>query len=188
MSGFRDIIKPGVGLITQAWAGQREGKTAVLVAMLLWLMGYGGYSPSECCGNQSVYIKGYQKFTNAELMVVLRRMITEHVRHKVILIAEADRAFPPRFWHDEEQTRALLGLWQNEKMENWILYDTHYGGVDILLERATQLYLVPHYVPELDCIDVEVISKVDLIPATTYGIDNVSEIVFPYYDTKEPVD
>lgn len=183
-----EFVPPDVGLCVEAWGLQREGKTAVLMAIALWLMAHGGYLPSEVASNQTIYIKGVRKFNKDEMFELLQKMIKEHVRHKVLLIAEADRYFPPRFWHDPEQSRSLIGLWQNEKLENWILFDTHIGGADVQLERTAQLYIVPHYLRWNDSIECEVISKINLIPSTSFGIDDVSELIFPYYDHKEPVD
>lgn len=175
-------------MIAQFEQGQRKGKTAAMVACMLWLMGYGGYAPSDCCGNQTIHINGYTKFSNEQILFVMKNMIKEHVKGKVVMIAEADRAFPPRFWQDKKQTNALIGLWQDEKCGNWFLYDCHFGGVDVLLERATQIYIVPEYIPYLDTIYVEIISKINLIPHMSAQIENVSERVFPFFDTHEPVD
>lgn len=175
-------------MIVKLVQGQRKGKTAVLVAIALWLMGFGGYKPTDVCGNLSIFIEGYRKFSNEQLLAMLRVMVEKHVRGKVVLISEADRAFPPRFWHDQKQTHALIGLQQDEKLGNWFVYDTHWRGVDVLLESAAQYEIIPIYRPALDRIDLEIIGLQDMIPHYAKTITNVSRRVFPYYDTYEPVD
>ena len=166
----------------------RSGKGIVGTGIVLWMMGFGGYAPFECCGNQTIKIEGFRKYNNAQLVAMLKVMVHEHVTHKVINVAEADRAFPPRFWQDKKQTEALLGLWQDEKLGIQFVYDTHYGGVDKMLRQAAQVIIVPHYVRYLDTVWCELISKIDLIPSTSYEITDVSKRIFPYYLTAEPVD
>ena len=173
-------------MIVKFVQGQRKGKTALIVGSILWLMGYGGYRPSECCGNFNIFVDGYRKFTNAQMLALLKVMVQKHVRHRVVGLTEADRLFPPRNWHNKEQTNALIGLWQDEKLDNWFLYDTHWGDVDILLREATQIIVVPEYHPELDSIWVEIISKIDRIPSISAEVTGVSRRIFPWYDTKEP--
>jgi hypothetical protein len=175
-------------VIVRVVQGQRKGKTAILVAIALWLMGFGGYAPDEVCGNLSIFIQGYRKFTNEQIRRMLQVMVEQHVRGKVVLISEADRAFPPRFWHDTKQTHALIGLQQDEKLMNWFVYDTHFRGVDVLLDSATQIEIIPVYRPALDRIDLEIIKLQDMDPHIPAMLENVSENIFPYYDTYEPVD
>ena len=97
-------------MIVQIVAGQRKGKGIVGVGIILWLMAYGGYAPTDVCGNQSIYIEGYRKFNNEQLLALLQVMVEKHVKGKIVYISEADRAFPPRFWQDKKQTHALIGL------------------------------------------------------------------------------
>jgi hypothetical protein len=175
-------------VIVKIIAGQRKGKGIVGVGIVLWLMAYGGYKPVDVCGNQSIYIEGYRKFTNDQLLGMLRVMVEQHVRGKVVYISEADRAFPPRFWHDSAQTHALIGLQQDEKLGNWFIYDTHWRGVDVLLDSASQYEVIPEYRPALDMVDVGIIKLQEHVPKIMAKIDNVSKRIFPYYDTHEPVD
>jgi hypothetical protein len=175
-------------MIVQIVAGQRKGKGIVGVGIILWLMAYGGYSPNDVCGNQSIFIEGYRKFNNEQLLSLLHVMVEKHVRGKIVYISEADRAFPPRFWQDRKQTHALIGLQQDEKLHNWFIYDTHMRGVDVLLADAAQIEIVPEYRPALDRVDVEITWLHDMIPHRSAMIENVSKRIFPYYDTYEPVD
>lgn len=175
-------------MIVKIIQGQRKGKGIVGVGIVLWLMAYGGYKPEDVCGNQSIYIEGYRKFTNEQILGLLRVMVEKHVRGKVIYIAEADRAFPPRFWHDSKQTHALIGLQQDEKLGNWFVFDTHWRGVDILLDSAAQIEIIPEYRPALDRVDVEIIMLQEMKEHIPAMIDHVSRRIFPYYNTHEPVD
>lgn len=175
-------------MIVKIVQGQRKGKGIVGVALVLWLMAYGGYSPHDCCGNQSIYIQGYRKFTNEQILGLLHVMVEKHVSGKVIYIAEADRAFPPRYWQDKKQTHALIGLQQDEKLGNWFIYDTHWRGVDVLLESATQWEIIPNYRKGNNYVDVEVIGLQDMVPHISARIEDIFTKVFPYYDTREPVD
>ena len=61
-------------------------------------------------------------------------------------------------------------------------------GVDVLLESAAQIEVVPEYRPALDRVDVEITWLHDMIPHRPAMIENVSTRIFPYYDTYEPVD
>jgi hypothetical protein len=175
-------------VIVKIVQGQRKGKGIVGVGIILWLMAYGGYKPEDVCGNQTIRIEGYRKFSNEQLVVMLRVMVEKHIQGKVIYISEADRVFPPRFWHDTKQTHALIGLQQDEKLGNWFVYDTHWRGVDVLLDSATQIEIIPEYRPALDRVDVEIIKCHELTRHISAKIDNVSKRIFPYYDTHEPAD
>jgi len=171
---------------------QRKGGTAVVVGIGLWLMAYGSadhlpYPPANVCSNQTVLIEGVRKFTNEQIVHMLGVMVKEHLTDRVFLLAEADRTFPPRSWQDKKQTAALIGVQQDEKMGNCIVYDSHLRGVDVLLDSATQIEIVCEYRPRLDCIDCEVTWLHDMIPCTPMRINNVSKKIFPYYWTHEPV-
>jgi hypothetical protein len=174
---------------------QRKGKGIVGAAIMLWLMAYGGYGPDDCCGNQSLFIPGthalipgYRTYHNTELLYIMQVMVSKHVRGKALWISEADRAFPPRFWHDSAQTRALIGLQQDEKMGNWFIWDAHWRGVDVLLQESTQIEIIPDYKAGNDFVDLEIIRLFDLVPAVSCRVENLHESIFPYYDTYEPVD
>ena len=171
---------------------QRKGGTAAIVGIGLWLMSYGyedhpPYPPANVCSNQTILIDGVRKFNNAQIVHMIGAMVDEHLTDKVFLLAEADRTFPPRSWHDPKQTKALIGVQQDEKLGNCIIYDSHLRGVDVLLDSATQIEIVCEYRPFYDRIDCEVTWLHDMIPHVSMAINHVSEVIFPYYYTREPV-
>lgn len=174
---------------------QRKGGTTAVIGIGLWLMAYGWpeqgirpYLPQNVASNQTVYIEGVRRFTNEQIKHMLSVMVHSHLTDRMFLLAEADRLFPPRKWHDPKQTDALIGVQQDEKMGNSIIYDCHLRGVDVLLDEATQIEMIPEYRPELNCIDLEVTWLHDMIPHESYTIWDVKERIFSYFDTHEPVD
>jgi len=166
---------------------QRKGGTATIVGIGLWLMAWGGYAPEDVCSNQTIRIQGVRKFTNQQLVHMLGVMVQEHLTGKVFLLAEADRTFPPRNWQDKKQTQALIGIQQDEKLRNWLVYDCHLRGVDVLLDSATQIEIICEYRRRLDCIDLEITWLHDMREHVPARIERVSEVIFPYYLTEEPV-
>ena len=169
-------------------AGQRQGKGIVGAGIILRLMAEFGYKPGDSCGNQTIFVPNWRKFKNEQILNLLHVMVEEHVRGKIIWVAEADRAFPPRYWRDDKQTKALIGLQQDEKLMNWFIWDSHLRMPDVYLVSATQILVVPKYKPYLDCVDVEISWLHDMKPHKRRRITNVSKRIFPYYDTYEPVE
>lgn len=175
-------------MIVGIMQGQRKGKGITGVGIILWLMAWGGYAPEDVCGNQTIKIDGYTKFDNEEILELLFVMVEKHVRGKVIYIAEADRALPPRLWYQKKQTHAVIGLQQDEKMGNWVVYDSHLRGVDVMLEAATQVLVLPKYIPSMDMVKCRLVKLQDYLPPIPTHITNVSTKIFPFYETHEPVD
>lgn len=165
---------------------QDQGKTLVMVRTAIWLMAYGGYHPSECYGNVDIDIDGYHFLSSDDMVDLLTRMVKEEVRHKVILLDEVDRIFPHRFWSSKEQTNALLGLWQDVKLFNYILWTAHLGGaVDLLLRECTQITVIPKYDKLADCVNAEIISNVDMRVASV--VFDTASATFPLYNRWAPV-
>lgn len=175
-------------MVVGIFGEKRTGKGIVGVGLLIWLLMRGGYSPFEACGNSTLLIEGYTKFKNAQMRELLTRVVSEHVRGKVFYVAEADRAFPPRYWHRPEQTDALIGLQQEQKQSDWMIYDSHFHGVDVLLEDATQIFVYPKYIPDLDLVICSWFKNHSIAPVQRMTFHNVSKWIFPYCITEEPVD
>lgn len=168
---------------------QRQGGTALIIAMGLWLVANKVYKPQDVACNQTIFIEGVPaKFKNEQIKTLLRVMVRQHMRDKLFIIAECDKLFPPRRWHEKEQTEALIGVQQDEKLGNTILYDCHLRGVDVLLDSATQIEIIPEYRPALDRIDCEITWLHDMRPHVSVMVEHVSETIFPYYLTGEPVE
>lgn len=164
---------------------QDTGKSALAVATAKELVLRHGYDLTEVVANLHLNWPGAHSVNNQEMRLYIRKMVTNGLRHKIIILDEADRLFPARFWHDPEQTEALIGLWQDVKLFNWIIYTAHLGtSVDVVLRQTTQIELVPEYDEKNDCINFVVYNA-------QYGLvyedtcDNVSKTIFPDYDRWE---
>lgn len=168
-------------------AAQDKGKTSLMVLTCLELVALHGYWGDECYGNLVVRIPGFNAKSSAELVETMKVMVKERWRHKVLLLDEVDRVFPHRFWQDKEQTRALLGLWQDVKLFNWVLWTAHLGGaVDILLRECTQTVVIPVYHKEADMTEIGIIDTWNL----RVGFACVPRVsrVFGWYDRWATVD
>jgi hypothetical protein len=162
---------------------QDTGKTALALGSMLELLRFHGYQPDEVIANLKINIPGVHCVTNAQLRFYLKMMVEKESRHKIIIIDEADRVVPARFWHDVEQTMSLLGLWQDEKLFNRVFWTAHQGtSVDLNLRNTTQIELEPYFYNPVK----------DEIPFTVYNaldgrvfddcLFNVSKNIFPIYD------
>jgi hypothetical protein len=146
-----------------------------------------GYDPKEVVSNIKLEIPGTHNVNNDVLKKFVLSMVGKGLKHKIVLIDEADRVFPARFWQNQDQTLALVGLWQDVKMFNWILWTAHKGtGVDVILRSVTQIGIVPKYDKLRDMIKFRVYNgiyerKFDM------ACPNVSVTVFPYYHRWDPV-
>ena len=163
------------------------GKTAIAVATIFELVAHHGYQWSEVVSNILIRRQGVNCVTNEVMRTFITRMVSGGIKHKIILIDEADRIFPSRFWQDREQSDALIGLWQDVKLFNWIIYTAHIGtSVDIMLRQTTQIGIIPLYVKGSDLIKFTIFNALyqRTIKETA---ENVSKTIFPYYDRWEPV-
>lgn len=174
-------------MITSIRGIQDCGKTATMVAAIRQHLLCDGYVPDEVYVNFKLNIPGCHCLNNAQMRLFIRKMIAEGLRHKIIGITEADRLFPARFWNNREQTETLLGLWQDEKLFNLVYYDAHIGtSVDLVLRQTRQMAMIPKYFKVLDKIRVLYING--LFRREYYlWIDNVSKVIFPYYNRWEVI-
>ena len=155
---------------------QSQGKTASMVALAIELNRSYGYGWNEMVGNVAINKPGFRVMNNDGIRKHVAGMVTGEQRHQVILLDEVDRVFPSRFFADRAQTETLLGLWQDEKLFNWVLYTCHMGkSVDKIIADSTQALIIPEYDREEDVIEWTVIDGLDLTVFDS-GVDNVSEL------------
>lgn len=168
-------------LIVGIKAAQDQGKTSLMVACIVYLIKRGGYRPDECYSNVDIRISGFHALNSEDLKKYVAEMIVNKYRHKIIGLDEVDRIFSHRFWNDKKQTEALLGLWQDVKLFNYIFWTAHLGrAVDLLLRETTQMELIPYYVKLKDKLVVGMIDTVNQRTATA-DLRHISR-VFPLYD------
>jgi len=107
---------------------------------------------------------------NAGLRGWLSEMVGKGFTNYCVLIDEVDRVFPARFWGDRKQSEDLMGVWQDEKCGNVIIYTAHMGvDVDKLLRGATRMLLIPEYNEVSDVLSVMVCDG-------RYGVDGEYEL------------
>ena len=107
------------------WQG--SGKTLTMVAAtyeLAYSLGPLGY---QVVGNVALPRIKHRLLDVQGLRLWVGVMVRQHVSKSIVLIDEIDRVFPARFWGDREQSESLIGLWQDEKLGNYILYTAHRG-------------------------------------------------------------
>jgi hypothetical protein len=174
-------------MIVGVRAFQDKGKTALAIGTAKELVLYHGYSTAEVVVNLNLRWPDCHVLTNPQMRQYITRMVTHGLKHKIIILDEVDRLFPARFWHDKEQTEALIGLWQDVKLFNWIIYTAHKGtGTDIILRECTQVELEPEYDELRDLIDFTVYNAIDGLVYDD-ALLNVSKTIFPDYDRWEPI-
>lgn len=171
-------------------AFQDKGKTALAVGAILELCAHHGYSYDEVVANIKLKFPVQNppsSINNTQMRIFVRSMVSKGLKHKIVLLDECDRLFPARFWNKEGQTDALIGLWQDYKLFNYIIYTAHEGtSVDIVMRQVTQIELSPEYDEKNDCIYFDTINAIDGFLDDDCLL-NVSKNIFPYYDRWETV-
>lgn len=169
---------------------QDTGKTALGVGTIEELVFRHGYGFDEVVANIDLKFPVFPRplcVNNDGMRSYVKKMVEQGVKHKIIFIDEADRVFPARFWQRPEQTNALVGLWQDYKLFNYIIYTAHRGtGIDVILREVTQIELEPEYDSKNDCIPFTIYNGLDGIVSDDCLL-NVSKNIFPYYDRWEVV-
>lgn len=167
---------------------QDTGKTALAIGVAKELVFRHGYAFDEVVANLSLTRwPGAHSLTVPEMRLYVRKMVRTGLKHKIIILDEADRLFPARFWHNAEQTEALLGLWQDEKLFNRVIYTSHHGtSIDLMMRQTTQIELEPDYDSFNDCIPFRVYNAIDGIVYDDCLLD-VSKMIFPDYNRWEVV-
>ena len=180
-----EIFSGEFSLIIAIREFQDKGKTALAVGIILELCARYGYDYDEVVSNIPLTFpveKPPHSINNQQMKMYVQQMVTKGLKHKIVFIDEADRVFPARFWQKEGQTEALIGLWQDYKLFNYVIYTAHEGtGVDLILRQVTQMELNPTYNAVNDCIYFTIYNAVDGLVDDDCLL-NVSRNIFPYYD------
>lgn len=142
---------------------QGDGKTLLACCFTKRLWEEGGYQPSETVGNVAINVPGVTRLNNVDLRAYVGGMVAENQRHKIILLDEVDRVFPARFFSDKSQTETLIGLWQDEKLFNYVIYTCHPGtSVDKIIRDSTQRWVYPRLDKAGDILRYDVIDYLKL--------------------------
>lgn len=172
-------------LAIRGW--QDKGKTALAIGVAKELVLWHGYDTTEVICNFALNWPGVHCINNHQMRLYVKAMVSRGLKHKIIIIDEADRVFPARFWHDPEQTETLIGLWQDIKLFNWIIYTSHQGtSVDLLLRSVTQVELEPNYNPLKDTIPFIIYNAIDGVVEDDELLD-VSRNIFSDYNRWEVI-
>lgn len=172
---------------------QRIGKSTLGIGLILYLVTWGGYKVSDVVANCHLYkpngreLEGYTYLTNKQMRAYVRMMVDRGLKHKIIFVDEIDRVFSHRFWQKTEQSETLLGLWQDEKLFNWIIGTAHIGrSVDIVIRECMQLELIPYYRDvKNDVLYYHVINILNREIA--HGRLRNVRLVQSLFDTREPI-
>lgn len=143
-------------MITGIFGWQDSGKTLTMVACAYELFYRLGLKVPV--GNVVLpNIDGAVALTIPHLREWMKMMVEQGLSNQIVLIDEIDRVFPARFWKDREQSEVLIGLWQDVKLNNQILYTAHIGvTVDKIIRDSTRIVVLPEYDRESDTIDLMV--------------------------------
>lgn len=145
-------------------AAQGKGKTATVCASAVELCNWFGYDAKDIVANFHINLPGVTVLNNDDMRAWFKTVINKGIKHKIICIDEIDRVFPARLWADKEQTLGLLGMWQDEKLFNYMLYTCHLGtSIDKIIRESTQISVMPMYDKEEDRIDLDIADGLDLI-------------------------
>jgi Cdc6-like AAA superfamily ATPase len=118
---------------------------------------------NHCLRNQVRELENYHYLRNSMMVKFISRMVNKGLKHRIILIDEIDRVFPHRFWQDKVQTEALLGLWQDEKLFNWIIGTAHLGlGIDKQIRESCQIEIISECGIKGKTVDLTVFNALDM--------------------------
>lgn len=166
---------------------QDKGKTLLMVMMAIDL--YDNYGFVEVHSTVDIKgINGINVYTKEEMRDYVGKMVRDKLRRQLVLIDEINSVFPARLWKREEQTETLLGLWQDYKMCNQVIYTTHIGvTVDKIIRDTTMggRLMFPEYRKGYDDL-IAVISDFRYMKRRIRRFVNVSKY-FTRYDRWSPV-
>jgi hypothetical protein len=174
-------------MIVSIRAFQDKGKTALAVKVIKTLLEIGSHYPDGFRDSDIVANillpnwPGAHCINNNNMRQYINQMVVKGLEHKIIFVDEADRVFPARFWQKPEQTEALIGLWQDYKLFNVVLWTAHEGtGVDIILRDVTQIEITPEYQERMDRLICQVYNAIEG-RVFKDSVENISS-VFPDYN------
>jgi hypothetical protein len=131
---------------------------------------------------------GYTYMNNDKIKKFIRKVYrTSHgaIRHQIIAIDEIDQCYSHKFSSsDNEAIEDLLTLWQDKKLENFLLYTKHIGyGCNILIRQATEVSIKPFYDRRHDTLYLNVIDGFDM-QVKWLTFEHISRL-YPFYDRWE---
>lgn len=181
---------------------QRKGKTTLLVGKVLDLNIHGRAQPGEpvykyplssIYSNLRLYrpdgseLPEYHYMKNKEIRQFVKTMVEDGLHHIIIIVDEIDRVFPHRFWNSKEQTEALLGLWQDEKLFVEFFGTAHIGkGIDLIIRESMQFeYIVLELNRKANRLYYKVINILDrrVYDGTMYNLKLVQSL----FKTRLPI-
>lgn len=142
----------------------------------------------------------YEKKKSREVLDEVFRAFNEGLENRLFFIDEAHRILNARLWKDwsKEDTFSLAGIFQDDKLNNVIIYSYHPGkpdeellGVDKMIRGAT-------YNKFSILTDEDMIIREDMLvyeqemwimrkKIVTYGVLEKVSRYFSLFNTKEPV-
>lgn len=167
---------------------QDDGKTLGMVVMTIRLIKCMGYLGEEIIGNLHLNIPGTRYKDNEHIKKWIRKVYREsrgEIKHQIILVDEIDGIYS-HLDASKETREDLLGLWQDMKLQNFLIYTKHVGkGVNKLVRNATEISIRPSFDRERDTLYLDMINgfiqreyTLPVHPASYY---------FQFYSRDEPV-
>lgn len=154
----------------------RTGKTTMAIGDLFRIWESGLHQPCDTWGNQYVACSGYNYLNNDKLKAKFSEIISNHIFFQCIFIDDASAFFPARGYSDKHQSNILKHIWQLEKQCTTLLYTDHIGKtVDLILDEATHITILPCYLEETGIIEYEVLFRRD-IAIDQGNVENVREL------------
>lgn len=165
---------------------QDTGKTSLAVKHVAWLLKYGDYKPSEVFSTVEIRISGCKFMYVDRALHHLETQIADKRMHEITVLDEADGYLSHRNWENKDQLNRLVGLWQDMKLFNFLIWTAHMGkGVDLLLRDVTQVHILPWLDREHDCTYATVINC--LFMRVLKVCYRHTSRVYPLYDRHQPI-
>lgn len=159
--------QPSSGGVFHARGAEGKGKTVFVAHKFRFLVDSGLFTPADAVGNMTFkgkYADGYTTLKGDDLRAFLWDLTHKPLRHKIVIIDEADSEFPARLFTDKEQTEISLRLWHTAKLDNYIFLTSHIGNsTDIIMHLATHYFIYPEE-PNFDTntMDFTIFNKLDM--------------------------
>lgn len=146
-SDIADAYQPSSGGVYHARGAESTGKTLWVAHKYRHLVDIGLFTPYDAVGNLSFkgkYGDGFTTLKGDDLRQYLWDLTHKPLKHKIVIIDEADSEFPARFFPDKEQTEIALRMWHTAKLGNWIFLTSHIGNsTDLIFHLATHYFIYP---------------------------------------------
>lgn len=117
----------------------------------------------HCIHSSVVELETYHYLNNHSMRLYVRKMVEHEVRRKIIFIDEIDRVFSHLKWHDAEQQDTLIGLWQDEKLENYIIGTAHVGlSVNKMIRESQQIGILTESLIKGKSVDCTILNALNM--------------------------